>query len=577
MKQIVIMPGGFHPFHAGHMALYNSARQAFSNADLYVAATNSQEERPFPFSVKEKLAKVAGVEPGHFIQVKSPFQAKEITQHYNPDEDQLIFVRSEKDRNESPKPGGIKKDGTPAYFQPYTGKNMQPFGQHAYFAYLPTVKFGPGITSATEIRKAWPTLNDKRKTAMVMSLYPATQKNPKLAANVVGMLDQVMGGQKTVAEVDYGNHPSQRVDPRTGKKYVPPKSPLGQGVAEGSLEELANTSLKVKEPKDFVNTNDRKQVTYKVMKFKSGKDKYAINFTVQAPPTFGKKQNWNAVNVAFGVREDQDEYSFGDEINTDLTARNKNQFLIYSTVINAVRKFITEYNTEIDEIIMQGAGERQEVMYQRFFQSAGKYFPGWHYNGKHSLVRDVPRQTGKKVKEQGVAEGDQSLSVEQLAQISDKALDDAYHYGRSTPGASFGWMANLQSAKAAKRLIDAGETDIEKISDAIHQGWNVTAAADYKGQLQLDTPTPDEKKLKRAKLAMQSYAQLPEEEKEKDRVVARALLSALGGKVDEDFGIPLPGTYEQEHDMYQKQSGHHTRNLTTETNMSKNVDYLEEK
>jgi hypothetical protein len=179
-----------------------------------------------------------------------------------------------------------------------------------------------------------------------------------------------------------------------------------EGVAEG-LNELTNTSLKVKQPKDFVNTNDRKQVTWKVMKFKSGKDTYLINFTMQDPPAFGKKlkSNWNAVNVAFGVKEPQDEYSFGDEINTDLTARNKNQFLIYSTVINAIRKFITEYNTEIDEIIMQGAGERQQAMYQRFFQSAGKYFPGWHYNGKHSLVRDVPRQTGKKVKEQGVDEG----------------------------------------------------------------------------------------------------------------------------------------------------------------------------
>jgi predicted nucleotidyltransferase len=202
------MPGGFHPFHAGHMALYNSARQAFPNADLYVAATNSQEARPFPFAVKEKLAKVAGVEPGNFVQVKSPFQAKEITQNYNPEQDVLIFVRSEKDRNESPKPGGTKKDGSPAYFQPYTGKNMQPFSQHAYFAYLPTVKFGPGITSATEIRKAWPTLNDKRKTAMVMSLYPASQKNPKLAANIVGMLDQVMGGQEGLAE---GKQPGQPV------------------------------------------------------------------------------------------------------------------------------------------------------------------------------------------------------------------------------------------------------------------------------------------------------------------------------------------------------------------------------
>ena len=179
---------------------------------------------------------------------------------------------------------------------------------------------------------------------------------------------------------------------------------MSESIAE-DLNELTNTSLKVKEPKNFVNVNDRNQVIYKVMKFKSGKNTYLINFTVKGAPAFGKKQNWNAVNVSFGVREEQDDYSFGDEINTDLTAQNKNQFLIYSTVINAVRKFITEYNTEIDEIIMQGAGERQAVMYQRFFQAAGKYFPGWHYDGKHSLVRDVPRQQAKKVREQGVEEG----------------------------------------------------------------------------------------------------------------------------------------------------------------------------
>ena len=182
----------------------------------------------------------------------------------------------------------------------------------------------------------------------------------------------------------------------TGKLVRYELSKIKQEVTEEPLEELANSSLKVKEPKDLVNTNDRKQVTYKVMKFKSGKNKFLINFTVKGAPAFGKKSNWNAVNVAFGVREEQDDYSFGDEMNTDLTAKNKNQFLIYSTVINAIRKFITEYNTEIDEIIIQGAGERQLMMYQRFFRVAPKYFPGWHYDGKHSLVRDVPRQQVKK-------------------------------------------------------------------------------------------------------------------------------------------------------------------------------------
>ena len=202
MSTIVIMPGGFHPFHAGHASLYQSALKAFPGADVYVAATNDTKTRPFPFAIKEKLAKVAGVAPGHFIQVKSPFQPREITDKFNPEQDVVIFVRSEKDRNESPKPGGTKKDGSPAYFQPYTGKDVQPFGKHAYMAYLPTVEFGPGISSATEIRNAWPKLNDKRKTAMVMSLYPATQKNPKLAANVVKMLDMGMGEQQDLEEAE---------------------------------------------------------------------------------------------------------------------------------------------------------------------------------------------------------------------------------------------------------------------------------------------------------------------------------------------------------------------------------------
>lgn len=201
-KLLVILPGGFHPYHAGHFALYQSAKKNFPNSDIYVAATDDQSERPFPFKLKEKLAKLAGVEPGHFIQVKSPFRAEEITKNYDPNSDVLVFVRSEKDRNEQPKPGGTKKDGSPAYFQPWTGKNLQPFSKHAYLAYLPTVTFGPGIRSATEIRKAWPTLNDKRKLALVMSLYPATQQNIKLAQNVVKMFDQVMGNQEVSENIN---------------------------------------------------------------------------------------------------------------------------------------------------------------------------------------------------------------------------------------------------------------------------------------------------------------------------------------------------------------------------------------
>ena len=139
---------------------------------------------------------------------------------------------------------------------------------------------------------------------------------------------------------------------------------------------------------------------------------------------------------------------------------------------------------------------------------------------------------GEAVEESIIAE---SLSVEQLAHISDKALDDAYHYGLSTPGNNFGWLANIESAAAAKRMIDSGITDVDAIASAIHDGWNKTAVADYMGKLQLDTPTIPDKKKKRYALAQQTYAQLPEVEKEKDRVVARAMLQALGVQINEDF------------------------------------------
>ena len=195
MKQLVILPGGFHPYHAGHYELYKSARQAFPNADVYVAATADTSSRPFPFEIKQKLAKLAGVPEDRFVQVKSPFRAQEITAGYDPADTQLIFVRSDKDKESQPRPGGTKKDGSPSYLQPYNEKQTEPMNKHGYMAYLPTVEFGPGMKSATEIRSAWPQLDDKRKTALVMSLYPTTQKNKKLAATVVKMLDAVLGQQ----------------------------------------------------------------------------------------------------------------------------------------------------------------------------------------------------------------------------------------------------------------------------------------------------------------------------------------------------------------------------------------------
>lgn len=213
MKKLVIMPGGFHPFHAGHLALYNAAKEAFPSADVFVAATADTSARPFPFRLKKTLAQAAGVPGNRFIQVKSPFRAEEITQMYDPATTQLIFVRSEKDQETQPRAGGVKKDGSPSYLQPYKRTGRDTFNKHAYMAYLPVATFGPGMTSATEIRAKWPEMEPEQKIGLIKTLYPSTEGNDLAAAKIVAMFDETIG--KPVKEAVLVN------DPDAGHQIIP--------------------------------------------------------------------------------------------------------------------------------------------------------------------------------------------------------------------------------------------------------------------------------------------------------------------------------------------------------------------
>ena len=562
MKQIVIMPGGFHPFHAGHANLYQQAKEAFPSADIYVAATNDQSERPFPFSVKEKLAKVAGVEPGHFIQVKSPFQAKEITQNYNPDEDVLIFVRSEKDRNESPKPGGMKKDGTPAYFQPWTGKNVQPFSKHAYITYLKTVEFGPGITSATEIRNAWPTLNDKRKTAMVMSLYPASQKNPKLAANIVGMLDQVMGGQEGVTEG------SEQINEYRDRLLQYVKSLLP------TWPEYVLKDWLVPNKGDFSNLPDTELKNGIMEKLKGA--------------GLTPNSKWQLVpNMKFTM---------------DMFDPKTKQLLIgraggSSDLGMGIPKDKERHTTQAALAQQQGGVRKEPVL---LIKSANGYelLEGWHRTIQH-FVKYPDGYTGPAYVavaqgQQGVAEDKESDPVtsavlsfykpvvndihkEKLPDYVDQARDllhqtndpevrskliDIFKKGKENPYIQGGIVTTVGALLAGGILTTAQRMGLSPAQtnlalQAILNTVIPTVVSRINGKNWSDT----------IKYTLASAG------------IGTGIAGAglLEDDLEEGFGIPLPGTYEQEHDMDQKQSGHHTRNLTTETNMSESMDYIEEK
>jgi hypothetical protein len=202
MKKLVIMPGGFHPWHAGHTALYRAAEAAFPSADVFVAATADTATRPFPFNLKKMLAQAAGVPANRFIQVKSPFSATEITQIYDPNDTQLIFVRSEKDRDQNPRPGGVKKNGEPAYLQPYKRTGLAPMSQHGYMAYLPVAQFGPGMTSATEIRAKWPEMTPDQKAGLITTIYPGAANNAAATKKLIEIFDSVLEIKETVEDVE---------------------------------------------------------------------------------------------------------------------------------------------------------------------------------------------------------------------------------------------------------------------------------------------------------------------------------------------------------------------------------------
>ena len=46
-KTIVVFPGGFHPFHKGHLFVFDELKKRFPSADLYIASSDYTGERPF--------------------------------------------------------------------------------------------------------------------------------------------------------------------------------------------------------------------------------------------------------------------------------------------------------------------------------------------------------------------------------------------------------------------------------------------------------------------------------------------------------------------------------------------------
>jgi hypothetical protein len=206
MNYLVIYPGRFHPFHLGHKASYDWLTDQFGENAVYIASSDKQndEDSPFRYEDKVKMATKLGVPAGRIKKVKNPYQATEITKALSDEEKAntvLIFAVSAKDAERFDfKP---KADGSPSYLQPLPEdeKAIKPMTQHGYVVITPTVNFrvqGADANSASQIRRLYTAGNDNDRDQIIVDLYGAA--DPELKA----IFDKQLGVNAPQEGIIYG-------------------------------------------------------------------------------------------------------------------------------------------------------------------------------------------------------------------------------------------------------------------------------------------------------------------------------------------------------------------------------------
>ena len=172
METVVIYPGRFHPFHAGHKSSYNFLTSKFGKNNVFVATTSKQAPITSPFSYEEKqvMMTALGIPADKIVQVRNPYNAEEIIKNFDHDNTVLIYAVSDKDMQRFQ---FTKKDGTPGYIQPLT-KNPKPLSQNAYLVLTPTEQFqvqGKTIKSASELRSIYVKADETGRQTIIKDLY----------------------------------------------------------------------------------------------------------------------------------------------------------------------------------------------------------------------------------------------------------------------------------------------------------------------------------------------------------------------------------------------------------------------
>lgn len=266
-KIIAIYPGRFQPFGKHHAATFMWLQKKFGKENTYIVTSNKidTEKSPFSFNEKKAIMELYGIDPSHIIEVKNPYNPAELYGQFDPETTSVVFMVGEKDMGEDPRfKIGVKKDGSPSFFQNYKGNenNLEPLSKHGYLITAPHISLkvpGYGEMSGTEIRKALGDITKTREEKKKVFQEIFGWYSEKMANYIFDKLENKMTEKfskdwwlNKLLQEDCWDGYKQVGMKKKGKKQVPNCVPINEGGAAGHMKHPFDLP-QVKSGKDLIN------------------------------------------------------------------------------------------------------------------------------------------------------------------------------------------------------------------------------------------------------------------------------------------------------------------------------------
>lgn len=186
VKQLIaIYPGRFQPFGKHHAATFLWITETFGSGNSYIVTSDKVESSKSPFNFMEKKAIIDVFGFGDkVIKVKSPYNAKEIINKYDPEKIAVVYAVGKKD---------AERLTNSKYFEElpknYKLEDLKPSTEKGYYTITPHFSItlpGEGEMSGTSIRSALSKVTSKNIESTFNNIFGWYA--PKMANYIVNKI-----------------------------------------------------------------------------------------------------------------------------------------------------------------------------------------------------------------------------------------------------------------------------------------------------------------------------------------------------------------------------------------------------